>query len=103
NGQPHAATVVLNPAISGYSVNYTGTTAYNSPNAPANADMYTVTVTITNSNYVLSGTGTGSITINKAEATVTAAGNTCTYSGSPCTGNCSTFGVNGGPLTPGTG
>jgi len=101
NGQPHAATVVLNPAIAGYSVNYTGsTTAYNSPNAPANADMYTVTVTITNSNYVLSGTGTGSITINKAEATVTAAGNTCTYSGSPCAGNGSAFGVNGEPLTP---
>src|SRR5207247_1187141 len=29
NGQPHAATVGLNPAISGYSVNYTGAaTAY---------------------------------------------------------------------------
>src|SRR5947208_1644793 len=101
NGQPHAATVVLNPAISGYSVNYTGAaTAYSSSSAPANADAYTVTVTITDSNYVLSGTGTGSITINKAEATVTAAGNTCTYSGSPCAGNGSAFGVNGEPLTP---
>src|SRR5206468_6453687 len=88
NSQRHAATVVLNPAISGYSVNHTGAaTAYSSSSAPANADAYTVTVTITDSNYVLSGPGTGSITIGKADPAVTATGNTCTYNGSPCAGN----------------
>src|SRR5207244_10823126 len=100
NGQPHAATVVLNPAISGYSVNYTGAaTAYSSSSAPANADAYTATVTITDSNYVLSGPGTGSMTIGKADPTVTAAGNTCTYSSSPSAGNASAFRVNGEPPT----
>src|SRR5438552_7329793 len=70
NGNPHAATVTTTPSITGYSVNYAGTTtAYNSSTPPTNADTYTVTVTITDPNYVLSGSATGSITINKAALT----------------------------------
>jgi hypothetical protein len=101
DGNSHAATIVLTPAIAGYSVNYSGaTTGYNSSTPPTNADTYTVAVTITDSNYVLSGSGTGSITINKTDPTVTAIGNTCTYDGNPCAGSGSAIPVNGENLTP---
>src|SRR5207249_1467183 len=75
NGNPHAATVTTTPSITGYSVNYAGTTtAYNSSTPPTNSDTYTVTVTITDPNYVLSGSATGSITINKVALTASIIG-----------------------------
>ncbi len=71
DGSLRAATVTTTPSITGYSVNYTGTTTYNSSTPPTNADTYTVTVTITDPNYLLSGSGTGSITIKKLTVSVT--------------------------------
>ncbi len=78
NGSPKSATVTTTPSgLSGVSVTYDG-----SATAPTNAGSYAVVASLTNQDYVASD-ATGTLTINKAAATVVLNGLTQTYDGTP--------------------
>lgn len=93
NGSPRAASATTDPAgLAGVSITYEGSTT-----APTGAGSYAVVASLNNANY-RADNATGALTINKAAPVVTATGNTCTYSGSPCTGIGSATGVDGADL-----
>ncbi len=109
NGSPcpaasDSATGVENPVdtLTPVTLSYSGTSnsgaAYGpSATAPTNAGNYTVTASYAgNINYIAGTSMPVAITINKATPTVTATGNTCTFSGLPCAGSGTATGV----LTP---
>ena len=78
DGSPKSATVTTTPAgLSGVSVTYDG-----SATAPTNAGSYAVVASLTNQDYVASD-ATGTLTVNKAAATVVLNGLTQTYDGAP--------------------
>src|SRR5206468_3177706 len=66
NGSPKSATATTSPAgLSGVSITYDG-----SSTAPANAGTYAVVASLNNANYTAAD-ATGTLTINKAAATIT--------------------------------
>src|SRR5436190_1885611 len=78
NGSPKSATVTTSPSgLSGVSVTYDGSTT-----APTNAGSYAVVASLNNANYTASD-ATGTLTINKAAATITLSNLTQTYDGTP--------------------
>src|SRR5207245_7128208 len=78
NGSPKSATATTSPAgLSGVSITYDG-----SVTAPTNAGSYAVVASLNNVNYTASN-ATGTLTINKAAATITLSNLTQTYDGSP--------------------
>lgn len=97
DAQSHAATATTTPAgLSGVSVTYDG-----SPTGPTNAGSYAVVASLDNPNYEAEN-ATGTLTIAKADPTVTVDGGTYTYDGNPHPATGSVKGVGGvdlGPLT----
>jgi hypothetical protein len=92
-GSPRAATATTTPVgLSGVVIKYDGSTT-----PPTGAGSYAVVASLTNDNYQADD-ATGTLVINKVAPTVTATGNTCTYSGSPCEGGGSAKGVDGTDL-----
>jgi len=75
DGSAHPATATTVPAGLSVSVTYNG-----SPTVPSMAGTYTVVGTINDTNYT--GSATGTLTINKATATVTFGSLSATYNGS---------------------
>src|SRR5206468_822273 len=69
DGAPKLATATTNPGgLSGVMITYNGSAA-----PPSNAGNYTVVASLTHDNYVASPV-TGTLTINKAPATITLSG-----------------------------
>ena len=92
-GAPLSATAATSPAnLTGVSISYDG-----SPTAPTNAGSYNVVASLTSDNYQADD-AVGMLVIAKAAPIVTATGNTCVYSGSPCAGNGAATGVDGSDL-----
>jgi hypothetical protein len=79
DGSPHAVTATTNPPGLTFELTYDGGAA-----APTNAGSYAALATLTDPNYV-AATATGTLTIDKAPATVTltAASLSAVYDGSP--------------------
>jgi hypothetical protein len=93
NGSPRPATATTTPGgLGGVTITYN-----NSPNAPTNAGSYALVASLNNQNYEAND-ATGTLTVSKAAPFVSAAGNTCTYSGGPCAGGGSATGVDGSDL-----
>src|SRR4029079_9234680 len=76
DGTPKAASAMTTPSGLSVALTYGG-----SANAPVNAGTYGVTGTINDGNYA--GQASGTLTINKASATVTLGSLTQTYDGTP--------------------
>jgi hypothetical protein len=78
DGSPKPVTITTTPAsLSGVTVTYAG-----SSTVPTNAGTYTVVASLTNTNYTATN-ATGSLTIDKAHATLSLSGLSTTYDGSP--------------------
>src|SRR5207247_4292638 len=78
NGSAKSATATTSPAgLSTVSITYDG-----SATAPSGAGSYAVVASLNNANYAASD-ATGTLTINKAAATITLSNLTQTYDGSP--------------------
>lgn len=75
DGTAHSATVTTDPAALAVDIKYSG-----SANAPTGAGNYDVLATVMDPNY--SGTTTGTLTINKASATITISNTNQIYDGS---------------------
>ena len=76
DGTPRLVTATTVPSGLTVDITYDG-----SATAPTNAGSYAVSATINDSNY--SGTTSGTLTVAKADATITLAGLTATYDGAP--------------------
>jgi hypothetical protein len=88
SGSPKSATATTAPAgLSGVVIRYDGSTT-----PPAGAGSYAVVASLTNDNYQADD-ASATLTINKVAPVVTATGNTCTYSGSPCAATGTATGV----------
>lgn len=93
SGAAQSATATTTPAgLSGVVVKYNGSTT-----PPTGAGSYAVVASLINDNYQ-SEDATATLVINKVAPVVTATGNTCTYSGSPCEATGSATGVDGADL-----
>src|SRR5439155_23972660 len=78
NGSPKSATATTSPAgLSGVSITYNGSTT-----APTDGGSYAVVASLNNANYAASD-ATGTLTINKATATLTLSNLMQSYDGSP--------------------
>src|SRR5205085_1029097 len=102
DGSPHGGTATatgvggLNQSLT---VTYTGrnqTTYGPITTAPTNAGDYTASATFAGDANHITSSESKTLTIGKATPTVTATGDTCTYSGSPCAGSATATGT-GGP------
>src|SRR5207247_1910054 len=96
NGSPKSATATTSPAgLSGVSITYDG-----SATAPTNAGSYAVVASLSNANYTASN-ATGTLTINKAAATLTLSNLTQPYDGPPksATATTSPAGLSGVSIT----
>jgi autotransporter-associated beta strand protein len=76
DGAPKPVSAVTNPAGLNLALTYDGSTT-----APTNAGSYAVVATVTDANYV--GTTNGTLVISSAPATITLAGLTQPYDGTP--------------------
>ena len=100
-GSPLSATATTTPIGLAVNITYNG-----SPTPPTAAGTYPVVATINDLNY--QGSATGTMTINKAAATVTLTGLTQTYTGSPLSATATTTPIglavnityNGSPTPP---
>jgi hypothetical protein len=100
-GSPLSATATTTPIGLAVTFTYNG-----SPTPPTAAGTYPVVATINDLNY--QGSATGTMTINKAAATVTLTGLTQTYTGSPLSATATTTPIglavnityNGSPTPP---
>src|SRR5207247_700263 len=96
SGSPKSATATTSPAgLSGVTITYDG-----SATAPTNAGSYAVVASLNDANYDASD-ATGTLTINKAAATITLSNLTQTYNGppTPVTATTSPAGVSGVSIT----
>src|SRR5207249_1865973 len=96
NGSAKSATATTSPAgLSGVSITYDG-----SSTAPTGAGSYSVVASLNNANYAAPD-ATGTLTINKAAATITLSNLTQTYNGSakPATATTSPAGLSGVSIT----
>src|SRR5437667_189396 len=96
DGSPKSATVTTSPAgLSGVSITYDG-----SATAPTNAGSYAVVASLNNANYTATD-ATGTLTINKATATITLSNLAQGYDGSPkqATATTSPAGLSGVLIT----
>jgi hypothetical protein len=84
----------------------TATYASSGASSTANVGSYDITSSFvftsgSDANYsIVTNTATGGLTVTQAAPTVTATGNTCTYSTAACVGGGSVVGVNGEVLSP---
>jgi MBG domain/CARDB len=107
DGNQHAATATTNPVSLTVVLTYTGATYGPTQTPPTNAGNYTVDAVVNDSNY--QGSATATLTINRANATVTLSNLNFTYDGSPHAATATTTPANraveiryNGSLTPPT-